>query len=90
VPNPSDKTPGERLVEEWRKTSPGIWNEGDGVKEWDRLSAMFDTLLAEQSAGLVLDLRELFTWDADGPPAAYLDDVLDAIRKQLPGVKVLT
>jgi len=80
-----DKTPGERLVEEWRKTSPGIWNEGDGVKEWARLAAMFDTLLAEQGAGMVLDLRS-----PDTRRDISLKETIDAIRKQLPNLKLIT
>jgi len=79
-----DKTPGDRLVEEWRQAN------GIALGVYGDLSRRIDTLLSDQSAGLVLDLRELFSWKSARPRAVYLDEVEAMIRKQLPGVKVLT
>ena len=79
-----DKTPGERVVEEWEMVCGQLI-----AMDHDELVKRIDTLLAEQSAGLVLDFRETpkfgihsVAWDKR--------DVLEAIRTQLPGVKVLT
>ena len=78
MPN-SDKTPGERLVEEWRKQfdtrPPADWLEFQHTD----LAARIDSLVDELSRERVLDLRKT------GP----FDSILDAIRTQLPGVKVI-
>ena len=81
-----DKTPGERLTEDFGKINH--------VEMANRIN----TLLAEQSAGMVLDLMTVRKMQAGKiskgefvPENWYSEaELLDAIRKQLPNVKLIT
>jgi len=84
MPNP-DKTPGQKLVEEWYSD----------VKSWSQLLPThrtdlvirIDRLLAELTPNRVLDLSTVPpAWDGD----CSMYEVEKAIRAQLPDVEVKT
>ena len=88
TPGAPSPTKGERLVEEWCE---GWEPFTPGPSARIELSSRIDTLLSEQSAGLVLDLTALKVAEMgrSGAPWIRRDDLERAIRIQLPSVKVL-
>lgn len=89
----STPSPGEAVHPsnmERLKALRGTLTEKD-VPRVDRILEAIDVLDAvlEPGEGLVLDLREVFYWESDGPKAVYLDEVVTAIKAQIPGVKVV-
>jgi len=87
MPNP-DKTPGQKLVEEWYSDVKS-WSQFLPTHRTD-LVIRIDRLIAELTPKRVLDLSELFSWKDDGPRAVYLDEVESMIRDQLPDMEVRT
>ncbi len=82
MPNP-DKTPGQKLVEEWRNNqNMGTLNEHH-VFAYQVLEARIDRLIAELTPKRVLDLTALsdIYWED-------FDRFVAAIRAQLPDVEV--
>jgi hypothetical protein len=81
MPNP-EKTTGQKLVEEWRESHPGM--EIPPVQDQD-LSARIDRLIAELTQKRVLDLRHIMTLDP-----TTCSRVVRSVRLQLPDVEVRT
>ena len=93
MPNP-DKTPGQKLVEEWITEQNADSFDDRRKLAYDVLSFRIDRLLAELTHKRVLDLTGVFTFPKSGPKTGdyYLSEngVRDAIRQQFPDVEVKT
>ena len=88
MPNP-DKTPGQKLVEEWMTEQNADSFDDRRKLAYDVLSFRIDRLIAGLTPKRVLDLRDV-TCDFCGDTVHDNEELVRAIRQQLPGVEVKT